>query len=136
MGMGTTMCNTRLVIVMTGMLATWALPAVGQFGVYQAPGLATPSQTPKAYTDYYTQHLQNYRRPPVNVRDYTIDRYYYHNPSLSPYLNLARRSGAGNLNNYYRYVKPEIERRSQYDPARNPPARAPSFKMNPYFNHY
>jgi hypothetical protein len=112
----------------------------------------------RSYSDYYMESIQNYHRPPVNVRDYTIDKYYYRNPNLSPYLNLARRPTPNSINNYYRYVLPEVERRSGQIPAPgspaytspvpNPPMTGPihtpvplpsptSFHDNlPYFNNY
>lgn len=46
---------------------------------------------------------------------YLYDKYFYHNKSVSPYANLARRDPLGGTN-YYSYVKPEQERRErQYE---------------------
>ena len=72
----------------------------------------TPMTQPRNYTDYYQKHIQSFQRPPTNVRTYTIDKYYYRNPSISPYLNLTRRHGPA-VNNYYQYVLPELQRRQQ-----------------------
>ena len=94
--------------------------------------LPSPYQPPQSYSNYYNQHVQNYYRPPVNVRDYTIDKYYARNPNLSPYLNLARRGSGDSLNNYYRYVRPEVQRRSAAASNVNKPS--PQFNSNPYFN--
>ena len=89
---------------------------------------------PQTYTEYYNKQLKTYHRPPTDVRNYTIDKYFYHRPTLSPYLNLGRRTGPNTLNNYYKYVRPEVQRRSQgFAPSSTP--RVPnSFNSNPYFN--
>lgn len=105
-----------------------------QYTFYHQPSIGALNPTPQSYTQYYNQNLQSYYRPSANVRDYTIDRYFYHDPNLSPYLNLTRRTGASNLNNYYRYVVPEIERRDSLAPVAPPPKV--NFNSNPYFNHY
>ncbi len=97
--------NTCLIAI--AFAVAWVAPARTQF---QAP--------PKNYTDYYNRHLQNFKRPPTNIRDYTFDKYYYHNPNVSPYLNLARHNRYGN--NYYQRVLPEVERRA----AANYPVRS------------
>ena len=74
---------------------------------------------PKNYSDYYTRDTsRTYKRPPTDVRQYTFDKYYYHNPNISPYLNLARHNRYGN--NYYQRVLPEQQRRE----AANYPARS------------
>lgn len=89
---------------------------IGLIAIAFAVAWVAPAQTqyqpnpPQNYADYYGQHLQQYHRPPVNVRDYTINKYYYHNPNISPYLNLARHNRYGN--NYYQRVLPEVERRA------------------------
>jgi hypothetical protein len=49
--------------------------------------------------------------PTFSPRQYTVDRIYYHNPTISPYLNLTRRGGSSKPN-YYSYVRPEINRRA------------------------
>ncbi len=127
--------------------------ALGQYS-----GLPTPVTSPtpvyqqhQSYSDYYSEQLQSYNRPPVNVRQYTIDKYFYHRPTLSPYLNLTRNTGRNSLNNYYRYVIPEVDRRNQAahvplltGPSMNappmpttPPANPGHLPVaNPYFNQY
>lgn len=65
---------------------------------------------PRSYADYHHQQVGSYRTL-VNPRRYTVDRYFYHSRSLSPYLNLARRTGPS-VNKYYHYVKPELDRRA------------------------
>ncbi len=96
------------------------LPAQLQPFVPNATGLPQ-----KSYTDYYMESVQSYKRPPVNVRDYTIDKYYYHNPNLSPYLNLTRWRGVNSINNYYHYVLPEVNRRSSGPRPTGPAGPAP-----------
>ena len=113
-------------------------------------------QKRQSYSDYYKQQTQSLGVPNVNVRNYTIDTYFYHRPTLSPYLNLTRRTGPNNLNNYYRFVVPEVDRRSKMPnnlglttPAPSsmltPPASPNHSAMtnptampmsNPYFNKY
>jgi hypothetical protein len=71
---------------------------------------------PKSYSGYLANQRQNYHRPSASREQYTVDRYFYHSPNISPYLNLARGprlGGGGYVNNYYAYVRPEIARRSQ-----------------------
>jgi hypothetical protein len=104
------------------------------------------------------QSVQQYKRPQASARNYIIDKYYYHNPNISPYLNLTRWSGANSINNYYRYVLPEVERRAAApqrpgtgafsSPTQSYPITGPvhtpvqqtvpgSFHGNvPYFNNY
>jgi hypothetical protein len=98
-----------------------AIIAIGSVDTVQAqlqsfaPRTSTGSPQ-RSYSDYYMESVQNFRRPPVNVRDYTIDKYYYRNPNLSPYLNLTRWPTGNSINNYYRYVLPEVERRAAQPP--------------------
>ena len=97
---------------------------IGLIAIAFAIAWVAPAQTqyqpnpPKNYSDYYSQHLQTYKRPPVDVGRYTFDKYYYHNPNISPYLNLARHNRYGN--NYYQRVLPEQQRRE----AANRPVRS------------
>ncbi len=142
------------------MVAIWATGSVTVVqGQLQSFAPRTSTGTPqKSYSDYYMESVQNYHRPPVNVRDYTIDKYYYRNPNLSPYLNLARRPDPNSVNNYYRFVLPEVQRRSAQTPRPGSPAPAapaPAYPMTgpmhapvplpspsslnnnlPYFNNY
>lgn len=71
------------------------------------------------------ESVQNFRRPPVNARDYTIDRYFLRNPNLSPYLNLARLPDPFAVNNYHRFVLPEVQRRSTQAPRPGSPVTSP-----------
>jgi len=77
-----------------------------------SPFAASTTTMPRtSYSDYYSQQLRNYRRPPQSARQYTIDNYFYQNPAVSPYSNLMRR-GDSYVNNYYQYVLPEQQRRA------------------------
>lgn len=87
-----------------------------------------------SYAQYYNQTLAQNHQAPVILRDYTIDRYFYHRDTISPYLNLTRFSGRGNVNNYYRYVRPEIQRRESAVVTAAP--KPTNFTANPYFNHF
>jgi len=119
------------------------------------PSAASVYKTPTSYSEYYAEQRRQYPAANPNVRNYTIDRYYYHSPTLSPYLNLGRRTNSNNLNNYHRFVRPEVDRRSAATPAPrmtapsttmpntmayNMPAPSaghlPTQSLNPYFNQY
>ena len=103
--------------------------------------------TPTTYNDYYQRHLRQSRATAYSSRNYTIDKYYYHNPTVSPYLNLTRQSSSY-TNNYYDLVRPELERRQSYAPQvtrsssavspalSTPPARTDITKTNPYYQRY
>ena len=108
------------IVIVVGALATSS--GVSQIMPYETPSMvsSSPNPKPKSYTDYYMRNLQRYHQPQANVRNYTIDKYYLHNPNVSPYSMLTRRGGISNLNNYYRYVRPELERRSQLNPLAGP----------------
>ena len=140
----------RLGLIAVVLTATWVSTAQPQYKPYG----------PKNYTDYYMKHVQNFNRPPVNIRDYTIDKYYLHNPNVSPYSMLGRFNPYGN--NYYQYTRPELERRAVANaprpkPVFNATAQVPTGvvagpihtampvpaqtgvtmgKVNPYFNKY
>ena len=68
---------------------------------------------PKSYSDFYGNSLNQYKRPPTSARAYTLEKHFYHRPTLSPYLNPGRRPSTVGPVNSYQYVLPEIERRSQ-----------------------
>lgn len=129
---------------------------------YQPYGPKQPYQPygPKNYTDYYMKHVENFNRPAANVRNYTIDKYYLHNPNVSPYSMLGRFNPYGN--NYYNYTLPEQQRRAVANAPRTKPVFTASApvptgvvagpvhtpvptpaqtgvtvgKTNPYFNKY
>lgn len=123
--------------------------AIGQFVPSPMP-TPMPSpipQKPQSYANYYNQQLHDYLRPPVSGGQYIIDQYFYHRPTLSPYLNLTRRVGAESLNTYDRYVRPEIQRREQIasrdmlaasvpPPAMTPPGNPGHVPVNPYYDQY
>jgi len=109
-----------------------SLPSANLGGAPIYHSVVPPAQN---YAQYYNQTLAQNHQAPVVLRDYTIDRYYYHRDTISPYLNLTRFPGRGNLNNYYRYVKPEIERRENAVVAPNTP-KSTNFTANPYFNQF
>ncbi len=48
----------------------------------------------------------------VNTNRYLYDKYFYHQPSVSPYLNLSRR-GTQSGDAYSAWVRPEQQRRQQ-----------------------
>jgi hypothetical protein len=137
------------VIVSVRWLTTFAL---GQYSAFQPPGPTPIQRGPQSYADFFNEQVRNYQPPPTNAQDYIINRYFYHSPTLSPYLNLTRRGSTDALINYYRYVRPEIARRQQQSTSTGRTARsvAPSSPMasmpavssghlpqqNPYFNQF
>lgn len=87
-----------------------------------------------SYTSIYGENYSQTARPRMNPRTYTYNRYFYHNPDISPYLNLARPT-SGYTNPYRAYVQPELNRRRDQQPASpfNPP---PAASRSPYHNHW
>ena len=85
----------------------------GSFGGGTLPNSGVSVTPPQSYSDYYSNSLKTYQRPPVNAQDYTIQKYFYQRPTLSPYLNLTRRPSTVGPGNYFQYVLPEVERRAR-----------------------
>ena len=63
----------------------------------------------KSYSDYYRQN-PGIRTGAPGTNAYLYDKYFYHSPGISPYLNLGR-AGNDAADSYHLYVKPELERR-------------------------
>ncbi len=112
-------------------------------------GLTSPPR-PSSYSTYFDSQVRQFHRPPASSAQYTIDKFFYHNPDVSPYLNLLRtgRTGASSaMNNYYAFVLPEIQRRDaaqqSFTPQYMPPAPRPStlrsvpnkLYYNKFYNH-
>ena len=105
---------SKVILVGTASLAV--LVTATTLGQHSAFSPAAPSpiyQKRQSYSDYYNEQLRYHHQPQADVRNYTIDTYFYQRPTLSPYLNLTRITVPQNVNNYYRYVLPELERRNQ-----------------------
>lgn len=64
-----------------------------------------------AYESIYQQELPKRTQPSISPALYTYDRYFYHNPAISPYENLMRRGTIGGAN-YQLYVRPEEQARA------------------------
>lgn len=73
-------------------------------------------QPPPTYSDYYRDQYKTTRLPPKTTYNYTIDKYYYHNENLSPYLNLTRRASPYTPK-YQTFVQPEVQRRERQQQA-------------------
>ena len=116
-----------------------------------APIAAQPFSGP-SYADVFNENYAQTGRPRMNPRTYTYDRYLYHDPNVSPYLNLTRRTSAY-TNPYRAYVEPEIKRRDAMQSASpfNPPPSSSQFSSpstgspfhsptpatrSPYYNHW
>ncbi len=138
----------RAATVMSVWIVLSAVPVYAQVNPY--PSTHVYGQ-PQSYTSYYNQELKQNYKPMANVRNYTYNRYFYHRPSVSPYLSLTRITRPDNLNNYYRYVRPEQERRANLSgnplsapqmvgpTVMTPPVSAghlPVNNLNPYFNQF
>lgn len=114
------------------------IPTTGRpiTGVPQGTTGYVPPKTayspPKTYSDYYSRSLKEYHRPPSTARDYTINKYFYHRPTLSPYLNLTRRTPGYGRGNYQQFVVPEVERRAAAAPSRPAPPKA----FSPYYSQF
>ncbi|MHB1036662.1 MAG: hypothetical protein ACYC35_15495 [Pirellulales bacterium] len=67
----------------------------------------------KSYSDFYKKQTEEYHQVYKTPREYTIDRYFYQRPTLSPYLNLCapERVPRQYTPRYQTYVRPELERR-------------------------
>jgi hypothetical protein len=89
-------------------------------------GLANASAQLYPSTSYADFSKRQYKStqavaPSFSPRQYTIDRIYYHSPTISPYLNLARQQGSVQPT-YFSRVKPEIQRRTADARANLPPS--------------
>ena len=102
------MSRTTICILAIVTAASSGRPVAAQYGL------------PRSYSNSYSNKVQAYKRPSVNPARNTFNKYFYHNQAISPYSNLMRRSGS-TTSNYYKYVKPELNRRSQLS---NPPPRS------------
>lgn len=140
----------RLTARVVGLFALLAVASSGD-----APAQLPPIPTqpgPRTYSDYYNEQLTQFNRPnPGNPAVWTYNQFYYHNPAVSPYMNLLRPSGYG-TNAYYKYVVPEEQRRTAYADAAiesrtpRPPvassalpagrAAAPASSAGAYQNHW
>jgi hypothetical protein len=91
---------------------------------------AAQYQQNKSYSDYYREQYQTTRNVPKSAMNYTIDKYYYHNKNISPYLNLVRPTSSFNPR-YQSLVEPEVQRRAnQQQAARRP---TPNFSSSPTY---
>lgn len=90
-------------------------------------------QQPRSYTDYYREQYQLTHAPPKTARNYTIDKYYYHNKNISPYSNLVRPSGY--MPQYQAYVQPEVQRRARQQQAMGPRRMTPTYTAAPNYGN-
>jgi hypothetical protein len=70
------------------------------------------AQAPGSYSDYYGKQLTSFRGTvgaPTPNR-YLYDKYFYHRPSVSPYLNVGRLDTMSGTS-YQAYIRPELQRR-------------------------
>ena len=88
-------------------------------------------QQNKSYSDYYREQYQTTRAVPKSAMNYTIDKYYYHNKNISPYLNLVRPTSSYNPR-YQSLVKPEVQRRQQAQQQAIRPT-APNYSASPMY---
>ncbi|MCA9101814.1 MAG: hypothetical protein R3C10_04850 [Pirellulales bacterium] len=96
-----------------------------------------------SYADLYNRQLKQTRSSGISARNYTTNQYFYHNPNISPYLNLAR-PGNSYTPKYQAYVMPEEQRRAnaqaRYNDQAHPGQAARSTPVtsqaNPYYSKY
>lgn len=88
-----------------------SLACVAMMTLWDAATAQAQYRPPQSYKDYYHEQITEVHAPPRSTVNYTIDKYYYHNPAVSPYLNLVRPT-SGNVPRYQTYVQPELERRN------------------------
>ncbi len=79
-------------------------------------------QQNQSYSNYYREQYNTTRTVPRSAVNYTIDKHYYHNKNVSPYLNLVRPSSSV-MPRYQTFVQPEVQRRKQMQPAARPVTR-------------
>ena len=66
---------------------------------------------PGSYDQYYQTKIPSYSGTSIPTSSrYLYDKYFYHRPTVSPYLNLGR-PGSEFGTSYQAYVRPELERR-------------------------
>lgn len=87
-------------------------------------------QRAKTYADYYKEQYKMTHAPPKTGANYTINRHYYHNPNVSPYLNLVRPSTSV-MPRYQTFVAPEVDRRARVKRAQAVRPVAPNYTSNP-----
>jgi hypothetical protein len=109
---------------------------------------------PQNYGQYYSS---NVGRTPSNIgsTQYLYNKYFYHSPSVSPYVNLSRRDTQSGTA-YSAYVVPEQQRRAQQAQAARSqkaakgygsqpnyglapggrPGHRPGAAASPYYNQY
>lgn len=109
-------------------------------GIVATAGAQTGMPKPQSYTDFYKQQRQQTHTTYMTPRQYTYNKYFYHNPAISPYSNLMRPTGQYTPK-YQTYVRPEQQRRAaQAQPqlVQQPSLRpAPqSQKSSPYYSKY
>jgi hypothetical protein len=98
-------------------------------------------QRNQSYADQYREQYEKTRTIPKSTVNYTIDKYFYHNPTISPYLNLVRPANQYTPR-YQTYVKPELQRRQkqqvQQRAAFSPAVSygSPSLKRTQYHDHW
>lgn len=66
----------------------------------------------QSYSDYYRRSLPQTGggMGTASSSRYLYDKYFYHRPTVSPYINLSRPDPYGSTS-YQAYVRPELERR-------------------------
>ncbi len=87
-------------------------------------------QQNQSYSNYYREQYNTTRTVPRSAVNYTIDKHYYHNKNVSPYLNLVRPSSSV-MPRYQTFVQPEVQRRKQMQPTARPVT--PSYSRIPNY---
>jgi hypothetical protein len=98
---------------------------------------SSPAQVPDSYGQYYQQQFHSAGRAGVGGPNrYLYDKYFYHSPGVSPYMNVFRPDPIGSTS-YHAYVQPEVQRRQAATMPANPsPQRRPTSTPSAYYNHW
>ncbi|HEX6960592.1 MAG TPA: hypothetical protein VF175_01900 [Lacipirellula sp.] len=86
-----------------------ALPCLAYTQSYYGAGYQPAKVKPFASQSGAGQGHANYMHP---TRD-LYNQYFYHRPSVSPYLNLGRPTAGGTTTAYHAWVRPEQQRRER-----------------------
>jgi hypothetical protein len=91
----------------------------------------------QGYGSYYQQSKARFSQQAglINPTRYLYDKYFYHQPGVSPYMSLSRRDPYGSTG-YQAYVRPEQQRRSQAIAAQRPKRSVPAGPANPYYMNF
>lgn len=147
-------CSHRISRGKSVAVRRFVLPAAA-VAVWGAAFSAYCQTMPQSYGQYYGSNVA--KTPSmINPTTYLYNKYFYHSPSVSPYVNLDRRSSQSG-DAYSTWVKPELARRQNaaataWSQSSRPNSAANNYGLatggkpgqrpkqssapSPYYNHY